>query len=118
MDLATPAFLTPPPTACGGGSSSSNNSNSNNSNSSSNNNSSSNSSSSSSSSSGSTSQDWIKKGALVNVLENTSPGYNIEPGLGKIWKIHRVSSVSDVVKFVDIKYILDNRMLKNVNVTG
>jgi hypothetical protein len=113
LDLATPAFLTPPPTACGGGSSSSNNSNSNNSNSSSNNNSSSNSSSSSS-----TSQDWIKKGALVNVLENTSPGYNIEPGLGKIWKIHRVSSVSDVVKFVDIKYILDNRMLKNVNVTG
>ena len=109
MDLATPAFLTPPPTACGGGSSSSNSSSSNN-------NSSSN--SSSSSSSGSTSQDWIKKGALVNVLENTSPGYNIEPGLGKIWKIHRVSSVSDVVKFVDIKYILDNRMLKNVNVTG
>ena len=68
--------------------------------------------------SSSTSQEWIKKGALVNVLENTSPGYNIEPGLGKIWKIHYVSGGSDVVKCVDIKYILDNRMLKNVNVTG
>jgi hypothetical protein len=61
-----------------------------------------------------TSQEWIKNGALVNILETA----NVEPGLGKIWKIHHVSSFSDVVKFVDIKRISNRRLLKTINSTG
>ena len=64
--------------------------------------------------SGGISQEWIKKGAFVNILETA----NVEPGLGKIWKVHYVSSSSDVVKFVDIKRIKHTPMLKTIHSTG
>jgi hypothetical protein len=63
---------------------------------------------------GGISQEWIKKGAFVNVLETA----NVEPGLGKIWKVHHVSSSSDVVKFVDIKRVKNTPILKTINSTG
>ena len=70
--------------------------------------------SSGSSGSSGASQEWIKRGAVVNILETA----NVEPGLGKIWKVHYVSSFSDVVKFVDIKRISNGCLLKTINSTG